>query len=254
MSTANEIFEKELKRRSITFSPPDKEGLYKVHNGEIEITVNLANIARNFERDKDPESIIRFVDQVMRTGKEPLPPAEKAKPFIYFSAEPNDYDFGDAIRDKISDEVSKVLVLTEADEGKVTWLTPKMLSDWKISENEAKNIASQNMNKLLDGKKLEVRETAGMKLGMIPITTEFKASIIFASNFKKFVTTELIWPVIAVIPCRDFIYVLSEKDTDLLNRLGGVVQKEFRESGYPITTEVFKISDEGIKAIGAFPK
>ena len=110
------------------------------------------------------------------------------------------------------------------------------------------------MNRLLDGKRLEVQKIDGMKLGLVPITSVFKASIIFAPNFRTFVSTELEWPVLAVLPCRDFIYVLSEKDKALLNRMGAVVQREYRESGYPITTEVLKISDNGIKAIGKLSK
>jgi hypothetical protein len=56
----------------------------------------------------------------------------------------------------------------------------------------------------------------------------------------------------AVIPDRDFIYVMAEKDHPLLKRMGSVVREQFREASYPLSTEVFLISDEGIKAIGAF--
>jgi hypothetical protein len=88
---------------------------------------------------------------------------------------------------------------------------------------------------------------------MVPVSSVFKASVIFAPGFKRFASKKLEWPILAVIPCRDFIYILSEKDKALLNRMGQVVQKEYRESGYQITTEVLKVSDEGIKAIGKFP-
>jgi hypothetical protein len=93
-----------------------------------------------------------------------------------------------------------------------------------------------------------------MNLGMVPINSVFKASTIFASNFKEFASKKFEWPVLAVIPCRDFIYILSEKDKALLNRMGAVVQREYRKSGYPITTEVLRVSDEGIRAIGSFPE
>jgi hypothetical protein len=36
--------------------------------------------------------------------------------------------------------------------------------------------------------------------------------------------------------------------------LGWMVKCPKRESGYPITTEVLQISDEGIEAIGKFPE
>lgn len=252
MPSARSIFETELSKRGITFSPLDKEGLYRVQTDGGEVTVNLENIARNYQRDGDPKSVIHFVDQILKTPE--LPGWETAQSFVYFSAEPSDHDFGGSIRETISDKVCKVLVLTDVDEGKVTWLTPSSLAHWGITKAQAEAAASNNMNRLLDGKRLEVEEIDGMKLGMVPITSVFKASIIFAPNFRTFVSAELYWPVLTVLPCRDFIYVLSEKDKALLDRMGAVVQREYRESGYPITTEVLKISDDGIKAIGEFPK
>jgi hypothetical protein len=89
---------------------------------------------------------------------------------------------------------------------------------------------------------------------MIPIDSALKASLIFAPAFRRFVEADVGWPVLVVIPCRDFIYLLAEQDQALLGRMGGVVQKEFRESGYPITTEVLRLSDQGIEAIGKFPE
>jgi hypothetical protein len=48
--------------------------------------------------------------------------------------------------------------------------------------------------------------------------------------------------------------MIREKDKTLLNRMGRVVVNEYNRSGYPITTEVLRISDQGIEAIGEFPK
>jgi hypothetical protein len=252
MPSARDIFETELSKRGIAFSPPDKEGLYRVQTDRGEVIVNLENIARDYQRDGDPKSVIHFVDRVLKTSE--FPRWEIAQSLVYFSAEPSDYDFRDTIRETISDKVCRVLVLTDVDEGKVTWLTPSSLSRWGVTRAQVEAAASNNMNRLLDGKRLEVEVIDGMKLGMVPITSVFKASIIFAPNFKTFVSTDLEWPVLAVLPCRDFIYVISEKDKALLDRMSAVVQREYRKSGYPITTQVLKISDEGIKAIGEFPK
>jgi hypothetical protein len=58
--------------------------------------------------------------------------------------------------------------------------------------------------------------------------------------------------VLVVIPCRDFIYVMPDQ-SELISRIGEVVVREFTTSGYPITTEVLRVSDEGIEAIGHFP-
>lgn len=171
-----------------------------------------------------------------------------------FLAEPSDHNFGDTIHYKISNDVAKVLVLTDLNEGKITWISSKMISDWKVTQAEVERNANENMAKLLKGKRPEVKEVDGQKLGMVPVQSVFKASTIFSPNFKEFVSSDIGWPVFAVIPCRDFIYILPEKDKSLLNRIGGIVQNEYRSSGYPITTEILKISDNGIEAIGKYPE
>jgi hypothetical protein len=80
----------------------------------------------------------------------------------------------------------------------------------------------------------------------------FKAALLFCPNLKKAVEPVLGWPVFAVMPCRDFVYVLNQQDEPLLGRMGHVVMGEYQKSGYPISTEVFEIIDQGIRAIGDF--
>jgi len=129
-----------------------------------------------------------------------------------------------------------------------------MLQKWNVSREDALAAADANMAELIAGKRPEVQEIDGMKLAMVPVSSVFKASVIFAPNFKDFVSDVVGWPVLVVIPCRDFIFVIPEKDKALLNRMGRVVQDEFRNSGYPVTTEVLRISDNEIEAIGKFPE
>lgn len=52
-------------------------------------------------------------------------------------------------------------------------------------------------------------------------------------------------------PCRNFVYVFAKDDFDLVGKAGKVVLDEFAKSDHPITTEVWKISDAGVEAIGA---
>lgn len=253
MQTARRIFESELQKRKVSFSGPDAQGLYKLRVGPTDLTVSTENISRDYARSSDPKIIERFVDRVLATGV--VPAWEQARSLLFFSAEPADHQFGDTIHWTVSEKVCRVLVVTDLHEGTITWVTPDMLKNWHVSQDEALQAASTNMNRLLDGKQLELTGAIdGMSLGMVPVDSVFKASTIFAPNFKEFVSKQLGWPVLVVIPCRDFIFVLSEKDKALLKRMGGVIQKEYRQSGYPITTQVLRVSDEGISAIGSFPE
>jgi hypothetical protein len=40
--------------------------------------------------------------------------------------------------------------------------------------------------------------------------------------------------------------------TDLIPRLGHLVAVEVGNSAYPLTTEVLRVSDDGLEAVGAF--
>ena len=212
----------------MAFAGPDEQDLYSLQLDGGELTVCLANIARDYKRDGDAEAIRRFVDRTLKTCA--LPGWERAESLLFFSAEPSDHQFGDTIHWGVSDSVSKVLVLTDLQESKITWVTPGMLKNWGASQETAVAVAERNMDRLLEDKEPELAgEIDGMPLGMIPVDSVFKASVIFAPDFKQFILQKLDWPVLAVIPCRDFIYVLSEKDKALLNQVGAVVQREYRE-------------------------
>ena len=252
VKSARQIFEDELNQRHVRFTVEKETGFYRMTHQGIKMSVSLENFARNYERDKDPKAVVDFIDKVLEPRS--VPDWNTAKSFVYFSAEPSDQPFGNTIRTKVSNSISRVLVVTDLDEGTITWITPSKLSKWGVTETQVEVAALKNMDTLLEGKKIEVMMIEDMKIGMIPVESSFKASVIFAPSFKRFISTELQWPVLVVIPCRDFIYVISEKDKSLLNRMGRVVVNEYNRSGYPISTEVLRISDQGIEAIGEFPK
>lgn len=82
MKSAKVIFESELNKRKVKYKGPDSEGLYKVDVDGVDITVNLENVSRNFERDNDPEIIINFVNQILNLFE--IPPWNKSKSLVFF--------------------------------------------------------------------------------------------------------------------------------------------------------------------------
>jgi hypothetical protein len=248
---ANAIFDEELSRRGFSFVMEDRD-TYRVHLEGGEITVNLANVRRNAERDQDAAAIGRFVDKVLETFPSLRPAWDEASALLLWAAEPADQDFGGSIRVAVTNEVTRVLTLTDAGQTKITWVTPDMCETWGVTIEQAIAAAFVNQDRLLDGIALDVTEANGNALGMVLLDSPYKASVIFAKAFKRLVEPVLGWPVLAVVPCRDFIYVVAD-DSPLVSQMGSVVVNEFRNSGYPITTEVLRLSEEGIEAIGHFP-
>ena len=248
---ANRIFEDELSRRGFSFIRED-ENTYRIKLEGSEISVNLVNVRRNAERDRDPATITRFVDKVIETFPVNRPAWSEASSLLLWAAELADQEFGDSIRVVVTDEVMRVLTLTDLDQTKITWVTPDMCDEWGVTSEEAGVAAFLNQDKLIEGVELEVTEADGSPLGMVPLDSPYKASVIFAPSFKRLVESVLGWPVLVVLPCRDFIYVVAD-NSPIVGQMGSVVVNEFRSSGYPITTEVLRISDDGIEAIGRFP-
>jgi hypothetical protein len=246
------LFLRELDRRGIPEPRPLDPGRFLVRVNDGVCTVSLENLARDFARDRDAGRVARFVDAILATPQ-PLPPWPRAKAGIRFSAEPSDHDFGETIYDRVTDSLCRVLVHVDAEEARITWLTPSLLREWGRSRAAVAKVAADNMAALLRETPVEIEAVDEFRLGMFGTHSPFKASLLFSPNLKEILAPKLGWPLYAVIPCRDFAYVFPEKDHDLIPRLGGVVVREFTRSGYPISTEVFRVSDAGLEAIGQFP-
>ncbi|MCE9583723.1 MAG: hypothetical protein K8T20_14665 [Planctomycetes bacterium] len=245
------LFEAELLRRNVKFTRT-ADGRYAYHRGDTDFLISLENLARDFARDRDESRVARFAEATFASTE--VPPWEAVRDCVYWGLEQADTEMGDTFRRKVSDKVVKLLVVTDPEERKLTFITPGMARDWKTTDAELEASAARNLDRLIQGQQPEFRVIDGCKIGMLPVRSVFKSSVIFAPGFRKYVEPTIGWPVLAVIPDREFIYVIAEKDKELLSRMGKVVQDQFRKASYPLSTEVFRISDEGIEAIGAFPE
>jgi len=146
-----------------------------------------------------------------------------------------------------------VLVHLSSDGGLVTWVTRDILDSLQLSESEAGAKAFANLGRALSEATVELEEVDGVRLGLIGTSLPFKASLILAPNLQEVVGAMLGWPLMAVVPDRDFLYLWEARHTDFVQRVGGVVVREFSQASYPISTEVYEITNEAIRAIGEFP-
>lgn len=252
--TADELFQRELTERGLSFAI-EESGIYRIEIGTVTASVSLDNIRRNYVRDKDPEAIARFAEQLKADFFGEIPDWKTAKRGVRFSLEPSDYasGFQDTLHDVLTDNLVKVFVVTPPDGSRISWISNSMVSKWGTTPDAVRREAAKNMDKLASETVLEIDDVDGVKLGMLSTTdTPFKASLILTKKFRSIVKPVLGWPVLAVAPARDFVFVLSLEDRGFLGRLGKVVLREFKESGHPITAEVLEVGDHGIKAIGSF--
>ena len=149
--------------------------------------------------------------------------------------------------------MDRVLVHLSPELRAITWVSPEILSKVDLSEDEPGERAYDNLSKALVESTIEYSDIDGVRLGMVNTVFPFKTSLILAPNLREWAGPQLGWPLMAVIPARDFLYLWDSRHSDFAGRVGEVVVHEFRESPYPISPEVFEISDSGIEAIGEFP-
>ena len=99
---------------------------------------------------------------------------------------------------------------------------------------------------------MEWQEFDTVRLGFFNTQLPFKSPLLLAPNLKSHVADVIGWPLYAVVPDRDFVYIWSGEHADFAERVGGVVLEQYAASPYPLTTEVFEIGDAGMIAIGTF--
>jgi hypothetical protein len=246
-----EKFKSQIEAHGLSIDSIDEEGLIHITKGELTLKVSLDNARKGYERDKEEIHITELVNSIVSYSAE-LPGWEEAKSDVYISLFPNDFDFEDFINSKVTEKFSKIYV--QYDNEKLTWISKDDIVKWGISETELDKQATQNIQKLLDNSILRIDTIEGRKLGFFETDDEsLKCTLIFSPNVKDYVINDFGFPFYAVIPVRDFCIVFSEKDFDFFaERLGQIVVKEYKESGYPITTEILKLSEQGAEAIGNF--
>lgn len=246
-------FKSQIEREGMKIDSVADTGLIYISRDELTLKISLDNVRRNYERDKDKSHISDLVQTLVSYSIELPENWAKAKDKIYISLFPNDDDFQDFLKVKITDEFSKVYVYSGDD--KLTWITKNDLKKWHITENQLDIQANLNADKLLEKTSITFNTIENHKLGLIEVEhTTLKGALLFAPKMKEKIKVDFGFPFYAVIPVRDFCYIFSEKDFEFFSgRIGKIVVDEYKNSGYPITTEILKFSDKGVEAVGQYP-
>lgn len=249
------VFEKVKKalwEQGFVIDKIDGDGLIHVSKGDFQVRVSLDNVRKQYQRDKNESCIESFI-KAMADACDPIPDWQTAKSNIYLSLFPSNHDFGDFINYPVTEKFNTIFIYSS--NAKNNWVNYDQLRDWNISEKELVEIAYQNMDIELTKASLETTLIEDKKLAFFETKHDtLKSSLLLSKNLKQKVFNELGWGIYAVLPVRDFCYMFSENDIDFFSeRLGAVVVDEFKKSGYPITTEIIKIDDDGINVYGEYP-
>jgi hypothetical protein len=245
------LFEDELRRRGLSFTIEPDSGRHAIEAGGGRLLVSLDNLQRDVATDGDLDRIDRFVDAIEASSRQSERSLSAER--LYWSLEPNDYADTPSFRSAISNRIDRVLVHLSENGQLITWLEPHMLEQLGLSETAAARQASANLSDALAEASLQKEDIDGVPLGSVGTELPFKSSLILAPNLREVAGPALGWPLMAVAPDRDFLYMWPAEHAEFVQRVGGVVVREYSQAAYRLSTEVYRIDDEGIRAIGEFP-
>lgn len=246
------LFEGELRKRHVPFSIDPESGRHAIEANGGRLLVSLDNLHREVARDGDTGRVVRFVDIVLASSG--VADDSLSADRLYWCLEPCDHVDKADFRVALSDRVDRVLTHLSAEGRMIAWIAPTMLATLGLSEAEGGAKASGNLARALDEAKLEIEDIDGVQLGYLSTPLPFKSSLILAPNLREVIGATLGWPLLAVAPDRDFLYLWAARHSEFVGRVGGVVVEEYSKAAYPISTEVYEVSDEGVRAIGEFPR
>ena len=248
-------FKSQIESLGMKINSVDENGIIYIQQGELTYEISLDNTRKNYERDKDEKHIADLVQMVASSSMTAPENWADAKEDIYISLYPNDYDFHDFLHKQITNEFSKIYIYSGSD--KFIWISKNDIEKWGITEAELDIQANNNADKLLQQTPIAFDSIENRKLGRIDLEHEHGAiegALLFAPTMKEKVKADFGFPFYAIIPNRSFCYIFSEKDFDFFfERVGNVVVDEYKQSGYPITTEILKFTDNRVEAVRKYP-
>jgi hypothetical protein len=245
-------FEAELQRRNLPFTIDSDSGRHAISIGGGNMLVSLENLEREVATGGDAGRIARFIDSIEASAALDRDTIDTTR--LYWCLEPSDHFDKPEIRSELSDEVDRVLCHWSREAGLITWMSIEKLGGAGLDRESAGKLGFENLSRALSAASISSDEIDGVRLGMIASELPFKSSLILAPNARMILEPILGWPLFAVAPDRDFLYLWNAKHEEFTGRVGGVVVREYEGAAYPVSTEVWRIDDAGVQAIGAFPR
>jgi hypothetical protein len=254
------LCEREWRLQGLRFSRSTDSRTYCVDCGNgYEATVNLLNVTRQFAKYGDAYLVMQFATSILDEVAD-FDDWEKTKRQVIWTIQSNDLVEQSDLAIHLSDQTHRALAHYDPVTGEVLGLESHMLIDMSVSEAMAGEAADANLAAALHKSDLIVRVHRGVRFAMIYTELPFKASLMLAPNLRKVVEPVLGWPLFIVMPRQNFMSLYDARCFEngavdifeMLPGLGSLVLEEYEHGTYPLSTEIFEISDNGVRAVAEF--
>jgi len=252
------LFERQLRRRGIRFAFDEDTETYRIDCADgMEGTISLSNVTRELAGDGDTNRIIQFADNMLVPASYP-DDWSKVKHRALWTIQPNTLVRQSHLVFHLSDQTHQVPALWDPQTKQLLMLESHMLLKMSISEEAVAEAANEYLSVELRNAELIVRELEGVKAGFIHCRFPFKAALILAPNLREVAEPILGWPV---IPNRNTLCLFDADDFygvsgifEVMPGLGGWVLDQYELGAYPLSTEIFEISGQGVRAVAEYSR
>jgi hypothetical protein len=245
------LFQSAIAKHGFTIDCVLEDGRVRIMHDETEFKISLDNARKDYEANGNVNTLNNLVE-ALAGYTDKLPDWEEASATLLPIIVPADMDVGDAPVQQLTDNTLVVVVRNLPDQ--IVWVQADHLADWQQSAQMLFETAYQNLNSLLDHAEVRPATMNEHPYGIVLAEqSHLDSSLPIAASFKTLVESQFGWPVYVIMPARDLCIVFSEEQEGFFSQsLGNTVVEEFTTSPYPVTRELFKISDGGIEAVGHF--
>ena len=216
--------------------------------------INLANVTEYYTRTGDEKALDDFVARIAAAlTQDDLPDWKDAREHIYYALHPRT---NDEVQPPLARDVTPYCVshLILESPTRNEWITPKMLERWGVTEEEARQTAEKNGERLLEETKFSVESLDdGIPIGHFDLEDEtLNAALLLAPSLGERVGPHFGWPLYAVIPNkRRFCLFRKEDFEQLQERIIHFVIRNYDDNKF-LSPELLEIGPGGIRSVGAW--
>lgn len=247
----NTLLEQELDRRKIAFEYDGEEDRYLIADRAETVEIYLHNLRTNLGESREREDMSEFVSTLLRSRR-PVADWSAESANVYYRFLPTNFPLEPNVVLPISESCVLAAALAWDDLGVVCTLDASQLKKWGVSRPEFDRRAYSNLDAALREAKIELVNTDAGPYGFFESDLLFKSALLAAPSLKRIVDDLLGWPLFAVIPSDDFAIFWPAANKLLAGRMGGVVTREYDDSPWKISTELYEFDDAGISAVGDY--
>lgn len=254
------LCERELRLHGVSYSRNADHSTFLVDRGDgYDARLNTFNVTRRFAKDGNIYPIIDLVESTL----DDIPYLDDwptVRHRVFWTIQSNSLADQSDLATHLSDQTHRVPAVFVPEAESILWLSSHALIGMKVTEAEVAEAADLNLAAELERSELIVRQFQGVRYGVINSPLPFKAALILAPNLRDVVEPVLGWPLFGVIPRRDFMYLYDARcfengASDIFDKLpglGAVVLEEYELGANPLSTEIFEITDEGVRAVAEY--